>query len=192
MDIERERRLAAEVFELSARKEELNSEIRKLRSNIEEWISLRRSRQASIYELISKFTADILAEDLPSDIEAVSAEGVHFSFGDNEVVINNKRGYSASSLTVIKNAFHLAMLLASSVDKRMKYPRFVLLDNIEDKGMTEDRSHNFQKLIIKFSNYLSMQHQIIFTTSMPDAETENSEYTVGRKFTEESKSLNIN
>ncbi|MBY3595039.1 hypothetical protein [Rhizobium bangladeshense] len=191
VDIERERRLAAEVTELSSRKEKLNSAIRELHSNIDMWIGQRETRQASIYRLISTFTAEILNEDLPSDIEPVTEEGVRFNFSDNEVVINNKRGYSASSLTIIKNAFHLAILFASCADGRMKYPRFVLLDNIEDKGMTVDRSHNFQRLILTFSEKIDVEHQIIFTTSMPDDALENPKYTVGRKFTEDAKSLNV-
>lgn len=154
-------------------------------------ISAKEQRQASVYRLISRLTAEILSRDLPSDIETVTAEGVRFDFGDNEVVVNNKRGYSASSRTVIKNAFHLAILFASCLDTRMKYPKFLLLDNIEDKGMTLDRSQNFQRLVLEFSEEMEVEHQIIFTTSMPDEKLERPEYTVGRKYTEQAKSLNM-
>ncbi len=191
VDIERERRLAAELTDLSSRKETLGADIRALKASIDLWISQKQTRQASIYRLISKITAEILEEDLQSDIETVSEDGVRFHFGDDEVIINNKRGYSASSLTVIKNAFHLAMLFASCADSRMKYPRFVLLDNIEDKGMTEERSHNFQRTILKFSEATNVQHQIVFSTSMPDDTLENPKYTIGKKYTENEKSLNI-
>lgn len=191
VDIERERRLAAEVSDLSSRKETLGADIKTLKASIDLWISQKQTRQASIYRLISRITAEILEEDLQSDIETVSEDGVRFHFGDDEVIINDKRGYSASSLTVIKNAFHLAMLFASCADSRMKYPRFVLLDNIEDKGMTEERSHNFQRTILKFSEAANVQHQIIFSTSMPDDTLENPKYTIGKKYTENEKSLNI-
>ena len=191
VDIERERRLAAEVTELSSRKEKLDADIKALKASIDLWISQKQTRQASIYQLISRVTAEILEEDLQSDIESVSEDGVRFHFGDDEVIINNKRGYSASSLTVIKNTFHLAMVFASCADSRMKYPRFALLDNIEDKGMTEERSHNFQRTILKFSEATDVQHQIIFSTSMPDDTLENPKYTIGRKYTEKEKSLNI-
>jgi uncharacterized coiled-coil DUF342 family protein len=191
IDIERERRLASEVTDLSSRKEKLNIALRELRANIDQWISAKEQRQASVYRLISRLTAEILSRDLPSDIETVTAEGVRFDFGDNEVVVNNKRGYSASSRTVIKNAFHLAILFASCLDTRMKYPKFLLLDNIEDKGMTLDRSQNFQRLVLEFSEEMEVEHQIIFTTSMPDEKLERPEYTVGRKYTEQAKSLNM-
>jgi predicted nucleic acid-binding Zn-ribbon protein len=191
IDIDRERRLATEVTELAARKEQLNSELSELRSNIAAWIAAKERRQSSIYGLVSRITADILRGDIPSDIEEVAQDGVRFDFGDNEVVVNEKRGYSASSRTVIKNAFHLALLLASCRDDRMKYPRFLLLDNIEDKGMTPQRSHNSQRLILEFSDKAGAEHQIIFTTSMPAPDLDIPKYTVGSKYTETNMSLKL-
>lgn len=191
VDLERERRLAGEVTELADKKARLNDELTKLRRDIDEWISAKERRQASIYGLISRLTAEILADDLPSDIEPVDERGVRFDFADNDIVVNDKRGYSASSRTIIKNAFHLALLFASCLDDRLKYPRFALLDNIEDKGMTPARSHNFQRLIVDWSADMDVEHQIIFTTSMPDETLENPKYTVGLKYSETQMSLNI-
>ncbi len=189
VDLDRERRLAVEVTELATRKQQLNDELNGLRRNIALWISAKEHRQSTIYGLISRVTAEILSQDLPSDIEPVDQEGVRFDFGDNEIVVNEKRGYSASSRTVIKNAFHLAMLFASCADTRMKYPKFLLLDNIEDKGMTPARSQNFQRLILRLSEATDVEHQVIFTTSMPDPLLDLPQYTVGPKYTETHKSL---
>jgi ABC-type transporter Mla subunit MlaD len=191
IDLDRERRLAVEVTELSARKQQLNDQLTELKRNIAMWISAKEQRQSAVYGLISRITAEILSQDLLSDIEPTSQEGVRFDFGDNEVVVNQKRGYSASSRTVIKNAFHLAMLFASCADAGMKYPRFLLLDNIEDKGMTPERSHNFQRLILLLSEATTVEHQVIFTTSMPDPLLDQPQYTVGPKYTETHKSLRI-
>ncbi|MDR9759423.1 hypothetical protein RJJ37_07220 [Rhizobium redzepovicii] len=191
VDLERERRMAGEVTELADKKKRLNDELTILRRDIAEWISAKERRQASIYGLISRLTAEILADDLPSDIEPVDEHGVRFDFADNDIVVNDKRGYSASSRTIIKNAFHLALLFASCLDERLKYPRFALLDNIEDKGMTPARSHNFQRLIVDWSEDMDVEHQIIFTTSMPDDTLENSKYTVGLMYSETQMSLNV-
>ncbi|WP_233490642.1 hypothetical protein [Paracoccus sediminilitoris] len=191
IDLDRERRLADEVTQLSEQKKLLNEQLSNLKNNISDWISKKEQRQSSVYSLISKITAEIISSDLPSDIEDVSGEGVRFHFGDNSIVVNEKRGYSASSLTVIKNAFHLALLFASCVDARMKYPKFLLLDNIEDKGMTEERSKNFQKIILQLSKSTDVEHQIIFTTSMPESSLDQDSITVGPRYTESNKSLNI-
>lgn len=191
LDLDRERRLADEVTALAASKQSLNEQLIELRRDIAMWIAAKEQRQSAIYSLISRLTAEILSRDLPSDIEPVTQEGVRFHFGDDEVVVNGKLGYSASSRTVIKNAFHLALLFAACADARMKYPKFLLLDNIEDKGMTPARSHNFQQVIAAMSAATDIEHQIIFTTSMAEPSLDVPRYTVGKKYTASEKSLNI-
>ena len=49
---------------------------------------------------------------------------------------------SASGMVVVKNSLFLGMLLASLQDLKMMYPQFLLLDNVEDKGMVGDRVRN--------------------------------------------------
>jgi hypothetical protein len=182
IDIERERRLADELTQLADLKEKLNLGLAKLRYNILEWTSERDRRQSAIYQSIARITAEILNQDIKSDLEPVSPEGVSFDFNKNEIVINGKRGYSASTLTVIKNAFHLALLFASCADARMKYPKFLLIDNVEDKGMTAERSHNFQRVVQSISDSVEIEHQIIFTTSMVDPSLDGPPYAVGPKY----------
>jgi hypothetical protein len=65
------------------------------------------------------------------------------------------------------------------------------MDNIEDKGMTEARSQNFQRLIIAIDNEISSDHQIIFTTSMIAPELDRPELTIGDKYDFNNKSLKI-
>ena len=91
----------------------------------------------------------------------------------------------------LKNAFRLALLQASCLDRTFLYPRFLLMDNIEDKGMQEERSHIFQHEIIKVSNQIEIPHQIIFTTSMIAPDLNNSRYCVGEFYQEENKSLKL-
>ena len=57
--------------------------------------------------------------------------------------------------------------------------------------MTEQRSQNFQRLITEVSGSIEVEHQIIFTTSMIDAELEASDMTVGEMYTFANKSLKI-
>jgi hypothetical protein len=87
--------------------------------------------------------------------------------------------------------FHLALLWASTIDREFKYPRFLLIDNIEDKGMTAERSRNFQKQIVSISAGIPTEHQIIFTTSMVDPELDKSDLPVGDHYTFVNKSLKM-
>jgi hypothetical protein len=116
---------------------------------------------------------------------------VYFDFSEDRIAVNGKTGFSASSLTVLRNAFHVALHLTSCRNRALRYPRFLLLDNIEDKGMTERRSQNFQRLIVAESAKLEVEHQIIFTTSMIDPQLDRPDLTVGDLYTFENKSLKI-
>ncbi|MHA6299831.1 hypothetical protein [Devosia sp. CAU 1758] len=191
VDIDRERRMAEEVAQLSASKEALAEQLRTLRRNIDVWMEARLARQNRAYRIVAKATAEILRSDTKNDIGNVEDSGVYFNFTEDRVEINGKSSYSASSLTVIRNAFHVALLAASCWDKDFLYPRFVLLDNIEDKGMTPERSHKFQETIIDVSKSLSCEHQIIFSTSMPSAAADQPSFAVGAKYDENNMSLRV-
>jgi hypothetical protein len=99
--------------------------------------------------------------------------------------------FAASSMVFLKNAFHLAVLLASTQHQFFRYPRFVLFDNIEDKGMEPARSHRFQQLVVESSRATDTDHQIILTTSMIAPELDIAELTVGPFYTHDRKSLAI-
>ena len=71
----------------------------------------------------------------------------------------------------------------------MRYPKFILSDNMEDKGMTEERSHNFQKNVVSLANKFDTDFQIIFTTSMIDTSLEVPDYTIGEYYSPQNKSL---
>ena len=191
IDLQKERLLAQQLSELSEKRANLNAQISALKENIAAWRSQRDRRQGMIYRLIQETTAKILGGDTHTEAEFSEDSNVYFDFSEDRITINGKSGFSASSLTVIRNAFHLALHLTSGVNEMMRYPRFLLLDNIEDKGMTEQRSQNFQRLIVKMSRRVQYDHQIIFTTSMIDPELEDSDLTVGDQYRFGNKSLKI-
>ena len=83
-----------------------------------------------------------------------------------------------------------ALLFASILNDTMLYPRLLFSDNMEDKGMEEERSRNFQRLVVRRLNEMPNQdYQLIFATSMIAPELETPEYTIGEKYTQENKSL---
>jgi hypothetical protein len=65
------------------------------------------------------------------------------------------------------------------------------MDNVEDKGMEEIRSHNFQSLIVQASKTARYDHQIIFTTSMMNPDLDLEQYVVGPRYRHENKTLSI-
>ena len=69
-------------------------------------------------------------------------------------------------------------------------PRLVILDNVEDKGMEPERSHNFRRLVRELSETAEAEHQIILFTSMiaPEFEKEPA-LLIGPRYTHQNKTL---
>lgn len=191
VDLARERRVAEQLQSLSEEKDALNTRINHLKENISSLTNERERRQAAAYSLVQNLTASIIGDDLHTEAEFSASSAVYFDFAEDRVAVNGKSGFSASSLTVLRNAFHLGLHWAACQDRRFRYPRFLLLDNIEDKGMTEERSQNFQNIILKVSDSINVDHQIIFTTSMISDELDRSDMTVGEKYSFNNKSLKV-
>ena len=91
----------------------------------------------------------------------------------------------------MKNTAILSLLLAAGSDHQFFHPRFLLFDNIEDKGMETVRSHRFQRLIVELATELTVPYQVIFTTSMMNPELELDDYIIGPKYDHDNKTLNL-
>jgi hypothetical protein len=97
---------------------------------------------------------------------------------------------SASSAFYLKMAARFAFFMSSVQEDSMMYPRLLLSDNMEDKGMEEDRAHNFQRILVQRLNEIgNPDYQVIFATSMIAPELDKPEFTVGEYYTESNKSL---
>lgn len=187
--LERKKQLAARIDGLSDRKASISSRISLMEDEIAARINAQSERRGRAASIVSEITAEILRRDLPREEGFKDASHVSFSFSTDDIAVDGKKVFAASSMVLLKNAFHLALTLASTRDPEFRYPRFVLFDNVEDKGMEEERSHNFQRLIVDYSANAEVEHQIIFTTSKIAPELEDERFTVGRFYALNEKSL---
>ncbi|WP_318418023.1 AAA family ATPase [Photobacterium leiognathi] len=162
----------------------LSDEIARLTQRMENELKAKKRK-------LSEATLSILKADAGHEEIFVDGRKVEFDFADDRVTIDDRALFSASSMVYLKNAFRLAMLKCSCEDSSYLYPRFLLMDNIEDKGMEEERSQLFQREIVKLSNSLDVEHQIIFTTSMIDSNLNYSEYCVGDFYNMHNKTLKV-
>lgn len=179
------------VLDLQTRKAELNAEISDLKEMLSQLEIQARTRRERVMTLVSTKAGQILERDLKSEKEFVHDPVVSFSFWDDSISVNDRKSFSASSLTVLRNAVHFALLWASTEDEQMYYPRFLMMDNVEDKGMTQERSQNFQRLLVELSANMEAEHQVIFTTSMIAPEFEDGKLVIGDHYTFDHKSLNV-
>ncbi|WP_158998362.1 coiled-coil domain-containing protein [Pigmentibacter ruber] len=175
-------------FKVKKETKELHNEILKIKENIAELNETDLNNQSLNFIHLSM--KKILDQDINIDDTFKYINDIQVSFNKNKIVINNSK-ISASSQVVLKNALHLAILELSLSEPKILYPRLLLLDNIDDKGMTQQRSHNFQKIIQKLSIESDVKHQIIMTTTQIAKELNDERYCIGPNYDINLKTLNL-
>jgi ribosomal protein S8 len=172
--------LAEEIETQIDKKSKLNQLITILDDKLKLIESGSAKRKRSVYSDISKTVIDILSQDIGVEDKAfANAKKFEFNFSTDNMILDGRAKFSASSNVILKNAFHLAVLLIAVKDDRFRIPCFTMFDNIEDKGMTETRSRNFQRILAKKCNELSTDYQVIMSTSAVDDSLNNDTYGVG-------------
>jgi hypothetical protein len=169
----------------------LQEEINDLKAKISINEGLMEKEISIKKDMISKLTMKIVHADSTHEEAFNNAKKIEFDFSEDRVSVDDRVLFSASSMVYLKNSFRLALLQASCLDKSFLYPRFLIMDNVEDKGMEPDRSHTFQNEIIRVSNSINVPHQIIFTTSMIDPKLDKSSFCIGEFYSEKNKTLKI-
>ncbi len=171
--------LAAEIDAKIAEKVKLQGIITTLQDKLDRAESSQVIRKRKVLYDISSTVVKILANDTGTEDSFNSAGKFEVDFAQNIMLLDDRANFSASSNVLLKNSFHLATLLVACQDSQFRIPCFSMLDNIEDKGMTEDRSKNFQSTILKLCSELKTDYQILMTTSMVDESLDNNIYGVG-------------
>ena len=189
--LNRRETLSNEIARVSKEKAELNVRITEMKDRIQATERAQRSRQSLAYGEIAGATKDMLDKDMAEHSDFGVVEKVTFSFADDWIAINDDKNRvgSASGMVVLKNSFLLSLFSASLIDGLFNLPRFMLMDNIEDKGMVQERSWNFQRLIVQVCESAAMPCQIIFSTSKIAPELDGGPMVVGRKYTKAQRTL---
>jgi hypothetical protein len=185
--------LAEEIATLTEQKEHLNERIGQIKAKIETTEEAQTRRKQIAYTAVSENVKALLAQDLPEHNDYGEVRSFSFDFAGDWMAINGDKNRvgSASGMVVLKNSFLLSLFISALNDQQFNLPRFMMMDNIEDKGMVQERSWNFQRLICKASDDTKVDHQIIFSTSKIAPELEGSPYVVGGKYTKLRRTLNI-
>jgi hypothetical protein len=151
------------------------------------------AKESSALAEIQKYTNIFLQSDSALAYEEyfASAHNITLDLANNTFLLDGRNQFSASSITLLKNSIHFAILFASLDLDFFRYPRLIICDNMEDKGMKPERSQNFQRMVVKLSQDAKVQHQIIFTTSMIDPALDSSPLCVGPNYTANLKTLSL-
>ncbi|MBK8945407.1 MAG: AAA family ATPase [Ignavibacteriae bacterium] len=141
---------------------------------------------------IEKYTLLILKKDLERQDEFKYGLNVELSPTKDTFTLDGKNNFSESSNTLLKNAVRFGIFFASLELDFFRYPRFIICDNTEDKGMEEIRSQRFQENILELSSKFDVEHQIILTTSMISSDMNNDELCIGEEYSVNNKTLKFN
>jgi hypothetical protein len=189
--LERLRERVMEIEGLTQEKEGLQNQINRLKDRQAALETQSQRRRADALARVSEKAKAILRQDLERQPEFRAAQSVTVNFADNSVLVDGELNFAESSNVIVKNTAVLSLLLAALDDEKFYHPRFILLDNVEDKGMEQRRSHNFQEIIVRASEQAYIDHQIIFTTSMMNPELDEDDYVIGPHYTHENRTLNV-
>ena len=184
-------RLISIIDEISEEKAEVSRTISSLSDQLKRKKQNRIKRLQTVLKNISDTTISILRDDIPSEETFAQSNEFEFDFAKNRLLVDGKSKFSASSVCYLKSAFQFALFLNSLNDKKMLFPRFLLLDNIEDKGATPERVQNMHNVIIESLKDRAEAHQIIFTTSVLSPKLNNTIYCVGPEYNFNLKTLNL-
>ncbi len=179
------------LLNLRAQEADLAARMQQLGISIQKRLSDQKAKFYEALAVVQKFTVYLLHRDLPLEERFRLARDVSLRAEANTFAVDGENQFSASSMTYLKNSIHFALLFASLELPYLRYPRLIVCDNIEDKGMTTDRSRNFQRNILALSRDAKVEHQIIFTTSMVDPSLDTTEFAVGPNYVGGLKTLDI-
>lgn len=170
----------------------LTAEIKVIELRIFEKEAAQKRTIADAQGQIEKIAIWLVQNDLKRQEGFANPRRIKIDYLNDSIALDDNFNFSASSNVYLKNAGRFAIFFASIVKSYMRFPRFILCDNMEDKGMEKDRTQNFQKLIVRLSDqYKHVPHQIIFSTSMIADELEGTVYCVGNYYDHEHRTLKI-
>ncbi len=188
---ERIRATIERIDALSEERSNLNKEIGELQIRLQRLEHSASVRQNKAMGLIASLGKKILSRDLSREDTFEDPTSFTIDFGDDAMLVDGKMNFAESSNVILKNTSILSILFGATYDESFWHPKFLLMDNIEDKGMEPERSHNYQRVIVGESDKAKFPHQIILTTSIVDPELDKSNLTVGEKYSKSNKTLKL-
>jgi hypothetical protein len=143
------------IDQLSKERADLNDQIDRLEARLRKLEASSMNRIRTAMSSVNEIGRRLLTQDLPREDTFENPNTFSVDFGDDAMLVDGKMNFAESSNVVLKNTAIFSLFLASCYDAEFWHPKFLLMDNIEDKGMEQERSHNYQRLIVQESKKLS-------------------------------------
>lgn len=182
---QRKIKIIQELDGFKSRKVDLSADITRLKELIAAAAASSKGRRQKVIHGIAENVVSMLHRDKRANGETYEEEfgestpsDIEIDFARDRMLVNGRMKFSGSSNYVKKNSLNISALMESLDDEGYRWPRFLMVDAIENGGMKEFRSHNFQETMIDCFKDRS-DFQLIFCTSMVLSELDNDVYGVG-------------
>lgn len=179
LSLEENRSGIEKINALLLQKQQAQNKIIEIKDKLSTLDNLQAERQVEVYSDVEKITKRLLISDDGNEPAFDKPGDVLIEFSRDRMYLDGMSKFSASSMVIFKNSIRLAIFIHCVDDPKSRLPNFMIMDNIEDKGMVDARSHNFQHIIIDECHKLKDEYQLIFTTSMIAPDLNNTDYCVG-------------
>ncbi|MEM9363392.1 MAG: AAA family ATPase [Bacteroidota bacterium] len=192
-DLEQKAINVNKYYSLGEKVQSLAGEVSLLDTQIKELEHDQKNKEREARNSIESITLNLLHADGGYEKFFANSTDLSLDFYKNSFYLNKRNHFSASSMVYLKNAVRYSIFFSSLKHNYFRYPRFIICDNMEDKGMNSVRSGIFQKNIVQLAESMSNKDfQIIFTTSMIAKELDIDKYTVGDEYSPSNKTLKLN
>ncbi|EOI2494334.1 MULTISPECIES: ATP-binding protein [Enterobacteriaceae] len=191
LSLEENRGGISKINALLLEKQQAQKRILEIKDKLASLDKLQAERQVAVYSDIEQITKRLLISDGGNEPAFDNPGDVIIDFARDRMYLDGMSKFSASSMVIFKNSIRLAIFLHCVDDPESRLPNFIIMDNIEDKGMVDARSHNFQHVIINECQNLHDEYQLIFTTSMISPELNDTSYCVGPYYPKGTHTLNL-
>lgn len=189
LNIEEKMEMVEKVELLIDLKQGSQAKINAIEERLEQIKEKNKSRYEDVFSSIERHAAKLLMADGGNEENFDNPEDVFIDFSKDRMAVNGRSKYSASSMVIMKNSIRLSIFLHAVDDELSRLPNLLIMDNIEDKGMVPERSHNFQHSLVNACNKLEDEYQIIFTTSMIADDLDNTPNCIGPYYPKGSHTL---
>jgi len=190
-NLDRIKELKDSISLLTSEREFLQNKVSTIKDGLASSKNQFFMRASEVKALIAEQLIDILKRDVGAEKEFKDAADITFDFAANRVWVNGKGVFSESGTFFLNNAFHLALFMVSLKKEYVRIPRFMILDGIENGGMEDERSRNFQKIIYDKLSEAECDYQFIYTTKSILPQLDTDLYVVGSTYTEDEKSIRV-
>ena len=176
--------IVQKVDDLRAAKLNFGLQITGLNDQMNSLMAAGAARRKRVLEGIGRRALEILELDEkyePVFKNATETEA-EIDFAKDRWLVDGRSKFSGSSNFFKKNALHVAMLSYAIADPKCRHPRFLILDDIENGGMTAPRSQNFQRILSDIIKGNEEKCQVIVATAMVDPSLDNDIFGVGQSY----------